>query len=154
MSQSAFSKIFGVNQNTVSRWEKGQVLSDKETLKKIADYGGVTVVWLLHGEDIKTEMQQLREGGEKKTEIREEQVPFERPAPGDQALKEPFLYAAVDTAMLAQIMLEVNKLLKKRKRELSEVRRAHLYSLLYDQFQKTGKLPDRAKIEEFLRLAG
>lgn len=87
-------------------------------------------------------------------EIREELAPFDLPVPGAPELKEPFVYAAVDTTVLAQIMIEAEKSLKKRKRELSFVRKAHLYSLLYDHFQKTGEIPDRAKIEEFLRLAG
>ncbi len=100
------------------------------------------------------EAPQLREPGEEKTKVREELAPFDHPLPGATELKEPFIYAAVETPVLAQIMIEVEKLLRKRKKELSFERKAFLYSLLYDHYQITSKIPDRAKIEEFLRLVG
>jgi transcriptional regulator with XRE-family HTH domain len=58
LTQTEFGKLFGVKGNTVSRWEDGR-LSDDETIKKIADYGEVTVEWLLRGE--KKAAAQLRE---------------------------------------------------------------------------------------------
>jgi transcriptional regulator with XRE-family HTH domain len=51
LTQEKFGRLFGVKGNTVSRWEDGR-LSDEETLKKIADYGRVTIEWLLYGDRI------------------------------------------------------------------------------------------------------
>ena len=55
LTQIEFAKIFGVRDSTVSRWEYGR-LSDEETLKKIADFGGVTVEWLLRGDPLYIEL--------------------------------------------------------------------------------------------------
>ena len=51
LTQEEFGKLFGVLGPAVSKWEDGR-LSDDETLKKIADYGGVTVEWLLYGDKV------------------------------------------------------------------------------------------------------
>jgi transcriptional regulator with XRE-family HTH domain len=51
LSQEEFGKIFGVRKMTISRYEAGRI-PDVETLKKIADYGGVTVEWLLYGDKV------------------------------------------------------------------------------------------------------
>jgi transcriptional regulator with XRE-family HTH domain len=48
LTQAEFGKIFDVGGSAVSRWEDGR-LSDDETLKKIANFGGVTLEWLLRG---------------------------------------------------------------------------------------------------------
>lgn len=58
LSQKEFAKVLGVNQGTVCKYESGR-LPDAITLNKIAEYGGVTVEWLLHGEEKTTP--QLRE---------------------------------------------------------------------------------------------
>jgi transcriptional regulator with XRE-family HTH domain len=49
LSQEKFGKILGVTKVTISRYEAGRV-PDVETLNRIANYGGVTVEWLLHGD--------------------------------------------------------------------------------------------------------
>jgi transcriptional regulator with XRE-family HTH domain len=49
MTQAAFASVLGKTQGTVQKYEKGEILPEDETLKKIADYGGITVEWLLTG---------------------------------------------------------------------------------------------------------
>ncbi len=51
LSQSQFGEILGVNQRTVSNWEKNIRQPDFETLEKIAKYFGVTTDYLLGLED-------------------------------------------------------------------------------------------------------
>lgn len=50
LTQGEFADLVGVKTATISRYEHGRV-PDEETLKKIANYLGTTVEWLLHGEE-------------------------------------------------------------------------------------------------------
>jgi hypothetical protein len=77
---------------------------------------------------------------------------FTKPAAGAAAIADPYLFAAVDTPVLAQIISGVEGTLLKKNKTLNPVRKAHLISLLYDRFQENGKPPDQETIEEFLRL--
>ena len=47
LSQSKFSKIFNVAQNTISQWEQGKRDIDLSTLVRIAEYFDVTIDYLL-----------------------------------------------------------------------------------------------------------
>ena len=49
ITQSALAEILGVRQGTIAKLEKGMAVRS-ELLKKIADYGNVSVDWLLTGE--------------------------------------------------------------------------------------------------------
>lgn len=131
-----FAKLFEVNQNTVSRWEKGKVISDEETLKKLAKYGGVTIEWLLHGQTLPA--------------TEEEYATLVKPRPGVPGPAVPALSSPVDTVVLTQIIALLEEILRKNKKDLLPARKAHFISLLYDHFQETGKPPDRIAIEEFL----
>jgi transcriptional regulator with XRE-family HTH domain len=133
LSQAAFA----VNQNTVSRWEKGRVLSDEDTLKKIAAHGGVTLKWLLRGDP------QVLPGPQ-------ESITLESPAL-PSAIHEPFLFGGIDIGAMAQIIDAVEENLIQRKKPLKSKRKALLISLLYDQFQKTGQPLNQATLKEFLR---
>ncbi|MEG2516690.1 MAG: helix-turn-helix transcriptional regulator [Acidaminococcaceae bacterium] len=53
LSQTELAKIFSVNQNTISRWEKGERSPDPEQLKTMAKYFNVSVDYLL-GNDTST----------------------------------------------------------------------------------------------------
>jgi transcriptional regulator with XRE-family HTH domain len=53
LSQSDLAKIFSVNQNTISRWEKGERSPDPDQLKTIAQYFGVSVDYLIGNEEPK-----------------------------------------------------------------------------------------------------
>jgi transcriptional regulator with XRE-family HTH domain len=50
LTQEEFGKILGVRDATISRYESGRI-PDAKTLSRIAGYGGVTVEWLLSGEE-------------------------------------------------------------------------------------------------------
>lgn len=49
MKQIEVAQALGVNQSTVSGWENGTREADHETLRRLADYLGVTVDYLLGG---------------------------------------------------------------------------------------------------------
>lgn len=51
------SKETGVSQSTLSDWKKGKITPKSDTMKKIADYFGVSVDYLMTGKE--------KEGGEK-----------------------------------------------------------------------------------------
>lgn len=53
LSQSDLAKIFSVNQNTISRWEKGERSPDPDQLKTIAQYFEVSVDYLIGNEEPK-----------------------------------------------------------------------------------------------------
>jgi len=50
MSQTKFGKIIGKGKAIISKYENNLMVPDEETLKKIADFGGVSVEWLLRGD--------------------------------------------------------------------------------------------------------
>ena len=47
ISQGELGKAIGAAQNTVSNWEKGNRDPDNDTIKKIAEYFGVTTDYIL-----------------------------------------------------------------------------------------------------------
>lgn len=114
---------------TISRYEAGRV-PDVETLKNIADYGGVTVEWLLHGD---------------------------RPAP--QLLEHaPDLYDArplppLAFPLLVEVVAAADAYLARRRLKRSIIQRARLYVLLYEHCAENKERPDDALVEKYLVLA-
>jgi putative DNA-binding phage protein len=49
MTLEEFGKLFGAAKSIVYRWEKGQSLPRPNRLKEIADFAGITVLYLLEG---------------------------------------------------------------------------------------------------------
>lgn len=48
LTQGKFAEILGINQTTICKYEAGRV-PEAFILKKIADFGGVSMDWILHG---------------------------------------------------------------------------------------------------------
>jgi|GEM_PF-713580 transcriptional regulator with XRE-family HTH domain len=138
LSQEKFGQLLGISKAQVSKYESGKAFPLSETIDKIASLGNKTREWLLWG----AMRGELQEGSED----------FGKPAAGKGEIADPYLFAAVDTSVLAQIISGVEGALLKKKKTLNPVRKAHLISLLYDRFQETGKPADRETIGEFLRL--
>jgi len=138
LTQEKFGELLGISKAQVSKYESQKAVPPSATIDKIASIGNKTRVWLLWGAT--------------PGELKEELEGFKKPAPGRSAIDDPYLFAAVDTSVLAQIISGVEGVLLKKKKTLNPVRKAHLVSLLYDRFQETGKPVDRETIEEFLRL--
>ena len=129
LTQKAFAEIFGVNQNTVSRWEKGIVLSDEETRKKIAEYGGVTIEWLLHGDE---------EAAPQLTE------------------HAPDLYDArpreLNLNYLTQALILARRFAQTARPRLPEPAEAELAAYLYEYYQETGLPPDQVVVKRYAAL--
>jgi len=51
-TQEQFGKLFGIAKSTVSMYEKNKSVPDDEIKKKIADYFGVSLDWLMGRTDI------------------------------------------------------------------------------------------------------
>lgn len=109
LTQTEFGKIFGVNQNTVSRWESGSI-SDEETLKRIAEYGGVSIDWLLRGD----QPPELREFAPETYDTRP---------------------AILDTDRLARALVLIRQYLKKARLQFSESQEAALVSYIYEYLE-------------------
>ncbi|MCL4503852.1 MAG: hypothetical protein M1438_18670 [Deltaproteobacteria bacterium] len=87
---------------------------------------------------------------EPKLPVPEEAVTIESPeAPG--LIHEPYVFGAIDVDALARIMDLVDEVLRQRQKPLKSIKKSFLTSLLYDEFQKTGRLPGRDLAEAFLR---
>jgi transcriptional regulator with XRE-family HTH domain len=139
LSQGAFGKVLGVTKVTISRYEAGRI-PDVKTLSIIANYGGVSVEWLLHG-DKTAELPELPES-----------MTIESPPPGaGPGIHDPYLFGGVDIDAMSQIIELVEDHLSHRQRPLKNVKKALLLSLLYDRFQTTGQIPGQATLKEFLR---
>lgn len=59
------SKETGVSQSTLSDWKLGKITPKSDTMKKIADYFGVTVDYLMTGKEIEEKEPQLKPKDEK-----------------------------------------------------------------------------------------
>lgn len=138
LTQEKFGELLGISKAQVSKYESQKAFPSSETIDRLASLGSKTREWLLWGAI--------------PGELREGPADFEKPAPGKAEINDPYLFAAVDTSVLAQIIAGVESALLQKHKTLNSVRKAHLISLLYDRFQETGKPVDRQTIEEFLRL--
>ena len=54
LTQEEFGKLFGIVKSTVSLYESGKSTPDDETKKKIADYFGVSLDYLMGASNIKS----------------------------------------------------------------------------------------------------
>jgi transcriptional regulator with XRE-family HTH domain len=118
-----------VKQNTVSRWERHGVAPDEDTLKKLADFGGVTVEWLLRGEE--------RGAG-----LAEHVPEVYESRPLD-----------LDVLALARIIAAARKFLLGRPQKLDDFQEARLLADLYCYYQTEKRLPDDQIIAAYLPLA-
>jgi transcriptional regulator with XRE-family HTH domain len=136
LTQVEFAQILGVAQGTINKYESGAILPGEDVLKKIADHGGVTVTWLLHGD---------------KPAI-PETITIESPPPGSgPGLRDPYLFHGVDINAMTQILEMTEDFLSQRRKPLKPVKKALLISLLYDQFQSTGQPLTLPTLKEILR---
>ena len=129
LTQEQLGKIIGVNQGTVYKYEKGAALPGDETLKKLADFGGVTVEWLLRGE--------------------------RPPAPAREHAPETYEVrpAELDVPALAEIIALAREFLKRRREKLSDRQAARLLADLYWYWQTEKRLPDDHVLAAYLPLA-
>lgn len=61
MTLEEFGKLFNTSKGIISRWENGISIPNPERLKKIAELGGISIDYLLNGENISVDRKQLKE---------------------------------------------------------------------------------------------
>jgi transcriptional regulator with XRE-family HTH domain len=110
--KAEFARILGVPQPNLSKYESGR-LPPADVLQKIADYGGVTVKWLLTGEE-----------GSNLEKTRPTLRPPVTPKPAHTCEIQEFL--------LAQIIQAVEEYTEKYNLDYPLKYRARLISLLYN----------------------
>lgn len=131
LTQKGFGEIFGVRDATISRYESGRI-PDVATLKKIADFGGVTVEWLLYG-DQAAGQPQLREYA---------------PETYDAGPLPPLAEGIVTEVIAAVEDYYARHRLKRR-----PIQKARLISRLYQHYAETREKPDDVLIKGNLTLA-
>lgn len=69
LTMEEFGKIFGASKGVISNWESGRNIPNNDRLKRIAEFGNVTVPYLLYGsDDIVTSPQTLLDNSYANTE--------------------------------------------------------------------------------------
>jgi transcriptional regulator with XRE-family HTH domain len=127
--QKEFGKIIGVTSGAVSQYESETIYPSWDVLKKIADYGGVSVEWLLHGEEA---------------------------GPAKRAEAAPAVYEArprvLDSRALARAILLAREFINRRRLTLAVEREAALISFIYDFWATEKRWPDNTEMEKNLEL--
>ena len=133
LTQKEFGNILGVRDATISRYEAGRI-PDVRTLKKIADYGGVTVEWLLHGgrEAPSEEIIALKAVSEHASEIYQVQ----RPEP-----LEPYL--------LFQVLRVIDDFFTKNRLKPTLERKTRFIAKLYNHCSDNFEKPDQLLAEKY-----
>lgn len=128
LTQKEFAHILGCKQNTVSRWEKWGVAPDEDTLEKIANYGGVSVEWLMRGNTA--------------------------PAQELQTFKEDYVasLSPLETSLLTAVVKQVREVIKKRRLKMPSDQEARLIVRLYDDCRAQHLQPDPHLVDRALLL--
>ena len=130
LTQGQLAKILEVKQNTVSRWEKWGVAPDEDTLKKLAEFGGVTIEWLLRG--------QAHPAG---------QLAEMAPENGYVASLNP-----LETSLLVAVISQIEVVINKRKIKMPPDQKARLVVRVYDDCRAQQLQPDAHLVERALLL--
>ena len=128
MTQKEFGEVLGVRDATISRYESGRI-PDAGTLKKIATHSGVTVEWLLHGEE--KSAPQLREL-----------------APEDYSAT----LSDIEIALLTEVVTKVKEVIKTRRLKLTAAQEARLIVKTYDDCRAAHEPPSITHVERILLL--
>ncbi len=121
-TKAAFARILGINSPTYCRYEDGR-MPPAEILQKIAEYGGVTVKWLLTGKEEEKDLL--------------DQPPIV-PKTGRPCEIQEFL--------LAEVLREVEKFWGKYVPELEH--RARVITALYNHCARKLEAPNYELVEE------
>ena len=131
LKKSEFADALGIPRPNLSRYELGRT-PPAEVLQKIADYGGVTVKWLLTGKEEK------KDAGK----------PFlpDRPP----VTPEPARLCEVQEFLLVQVLLAVEEYMEKYKTTYPPKHRARLITALYNYCAREDAPPSVSLVGDFL----
>ena len=133
-SQEKFANLLGVRKPTISRYESGRV-PDVDTLRKIADLGGVTVEWLLQGEEVPSHQPKYSI----KTQEHAPEIYDARPR-------------ELNLNYLTQALILARQFCLAARPRVREAGEAELASYLYEYWQETGLQPDQVVVKRYAAL--
>lgn len=122
--------MIGITKASISKYESGATIPSKIVLNKIADYGGVTVEWLLRGE---AAVPELREHAPETYEG--------RPLP------------SLDEDLLIQVVATVEEYLAEHKMKRRPLQKGRLFAKLYEHCLTDKERPNSLLVKRYLPLA-
>lgn len=138
LGQKEFGEILGVKPPAISKYESGRI-PDAATLKRIADYGGVTIDWILHG------------GQPEKPEDQASYCIRTREHAPEIYDARPV--APLDLVVLIEVEAVVDAYYRTHKLKRSPIQRGRLVGLVYEHCTTNNEHPDELLIKRYLPLA-
>lgn len=132
LNQKEFAEILELNQATICKYESGRI-PEALTLKRIADYGGTTVEWLLYGEAPPAQAKQLQEHAP--------EIYDGRPI------------APLDFPKLIEVLAAVEDYYSAHRLKRRSIQKARLIALLYEHCTINKEKPDDILVKRYLPLA-
>jgi transcriptional regulator with XRE-family HTH domain len=128
LKKSEFADALGIPRPNLSRYESGRT-PPAEVLQKIADYGGVTVKWLLTGKEEKKDLEQ---------DLSSEHPKDITPPPPPVEIQE---------FLLAEVLRAVEDFFEKNKGTYELEHRARLITAVYNRCARTLEPPSFGLVE-------
>lgn len=128
LKKSKFADLLGISRPNLSRYEAGR-MPPADVMQKIADYGGVSVKWLLTGKEEKKYVKQ--------------DLPPEPPAD----ILPPVGTVEIQEFLLAQVLRAIEEYWGDTDPGLDH--RARLITALYNHCARTLEPPDYGLVEKF-----
>lgn len=129
LSQKEFAQKIGVTQGAVQKYEKGINNPGYGVLEKIAGFGGVTVEWLLRGEEARpSKLQDC--------------------APEDYSAT----LSALETALLTEVITAVEGVIKTERLKLAPSQKSRLIVRVYDDCRAQRLPPTHHQVRRLLLL--
>lgn len=129
LTQKEFANRIGVTQGAVQKYENGVNYPGYGVLEKIAEFGEVTVEWLLRGEEAR--------------------------APGLQDFS-PEAYSAtltaLETALLTEVIAAVEEVVKAERLKFSPPQKSRLIVRVYDDCRAQHQRPNHHQVRRLLLL--
>ena len=128
LKQSEFADLLDIPRPNLSRYESGRQ-PPADVLQKIADYGGVTVKWLLTGQEEKKDLDHLIALGEHLCRIPSPEPPVE-----------------IQEFLLARVMRAVEEYMSEHKVSYELEHRARVMTAIYNYCARTLQPPSRGLV--------
>ena len=129
LTQNEFAQKIGVTQGAVQKYEKGINYPGYGILEKIAEFGEVTVEWLLRGEEAR---------------------------PPELQERAPEAYSAtlsaLETALLTEVITAVEEVIKAERLKFSPAPKSRLIVRVYDDCRAQHQHPTHHQVRRLLLL--